>query len=237
MKTIVYVDGLNLYYGSLRSTPFKWLDLYALFRNCMLDRSGVLEQVRYYTAPVKASSSDDPASPLRQQRYLRALKAYRGDRVQIVQGFMARTTPVLRLADPPEGTSGLRKVRVFQFTEKQTDVNLAADFISDACHGRCEQAVLCSNDSDLVGALAAVRRNHPEIIVGLVAPVREQRYVMRELRKLTKWCKVLRAEHLARAQLPERIPGTQLARPSEWSEGNARGDLTDIATFPPSDAA
>ena len=104
MKTIVYVDGLNLYYGSLRSTPFKWLDLYALFRNCMLDRSGVLEQVRYYTAPVKASSSDDPASPLRQQRYLRALKAYRGDRVQIVQGFMARTTPVLRLENPRYST-------------------------------------------------------------------------------------------------------------------------------------
>jgi len=26
MKTIVYVDGLNLYYAALRGTPFKWLD-------------------------------------------------------------------------------------------------------------------------------------------------------------------------------------------------------------------
>ncbi|HEX5010662.1 MAG TPA: hypothetical protein VFY71_09685 [Planctomycetota bacterium] len=26
-QTIVYVDGLNLYYGALKGTPHKWLDL------------------------------------------------------------------------------------------------------------------------------------------------------------------------------------------------------------------
>ena len=36
MKTIVYVDGLNLYYSMLRGTPFKWLDLYTLFRDQVL---------------------------------------------------------------------------------------------------------------------------------------------------------------------------------------------------------
>ncbi len=32
MKTNVYIDGVNLYYGALRGTPYKWLDLDALFR-------------------------------------------------------------------------------------------------------------------------------------------------------------------------------------------------------------
>jgi 6-hydroxy-3-succinoylpyridine 3-monooxygenase len=167
MKTIVYVDGLNLYYGSLRGTPHKWLDLHALFTNESVVRDCEVNLIRYYTAPAKASSSDDPQSPLRQQRYLRALKTYLGDRIQIVQGYIARTTPCLRLVQPC--SSEIRKVRVFQFTEKRTDVNLAADLISDACHARCKQAVLCSNDSDLVGALAVVRRDHPELVVGLVA--------------------------------------------------------------------
>ena len=27
MRTIVYVDGFNLYYGCLKNTPWKWLDL------------------------------------------------------------------------------------------------------------------------------------------------------------------------------------------------------------------
>ena len=26
MRTRVYVDGLNLYYGAVKGTPFKWLD-------------------------------------------------------------------------------------------------------------------------------------------------------------------------------------------------------------------
>ena len=30
-KTIVYIDGTNLYYGQLRGTHNKWLDLLALF--------------------------------------------------------------------------------------------------------------------------------------------------------------------------------------------------------------
>jgi uncharacterized LabA/DUF88 family protein len=218
MKTIVYVDGLNLYYGSLRGTAFKWLDLYTLFRDCVLETDADVEQIRYYTAPIKASSSDDPASPMRQQRYLRALKAHRGDRIQIIQGFIARTTPRLRLVRPRASSVCTTKVRVFQFTEKQTDVNLVSDFISDACHGRCKQAVLCSNDRDLVGALAAVKRDHSDVVVGLVAPVREQHQVTRDLSRLTRWCRVIRPEHLARAQLPERIPGTQLTRPDEWKD-------------------
>ena len=30
MRTIIYVDALNLYYWALRPTPCKWLDLHAL---------------------------------------------------------------------------------------------------------------------------------------------------------------------------------------------------------------
>jgi hypothetical protein len=32
MKTNFYVDAFNLYYGSLKGTPDRWLDLDALFR-------------------------------------------------------------------------------------------------------------------------------------------------------------------------------------------------------------
>jgi hypothetical protein len=77
-----------------------------------------VEQVRHYTAPVKGSSSDDCASPQRQQRYLRALKTYRGSRIEIIQGFIMRTTPLLRLTNPSQVRSPAATVQVFQFTEK-----------------------------------------------------------------------------------------------------------------------
>jgi NYN domain len=215
MKTVVYVDGLNLYYGLLRGTAFKWLDLYRLFQDHILGAATHVDTVRYYTAPVKGSASDDPASPRRQQIYLRALKAYHGDRVEIIQGSIVRTTPILRLLNALQDGS-VSKVRVVQFTEKETDVNLASDLISDAWLGRCEQAVICTNDRDLVGALAAVRRDHPRVEIGLVAPVRDQRYVSCYLSKLAHWHKAICPLHIARAQLPAKIPGTRLRCPDVW---------------------
>ena len=236
MKTIVYVDGLNLYYATLRGTAFKWLDLYALFQDHVLGAATRVEKVRYYTAPVKGSSSDDPTSPQRQQRYLRALKAYCGDRIEIVQGAIVRTTPILRLANALSNNSAA-KVRVVQLTEKQTDVNLAADLISDAWHGRCEQAVVCSNDRDLVGALFAVQRDHPGIVIGVVAPVRDQRYVSTYLSKHANWHKTLSPSHLPRAQLPERIPGTQLSRPDAWKQSAVAIKQLDTHSLGPTSAA
>src|SRR4051812_12536392 len=70
MDTIVYVDGFNLYYGSLRKTPCRWLDLSKLCRR-LLPANNILK-IKYFTAKVSARP-DDPGQPTRQQAYLRAL--------------------------------------------------------------------------------------------------------------------------------------------------------------------
>lgn len=38
MRTFVYVDGFNLYYGALKGKPWKWLDLPALFATVLQPR-------------------------------------------------------------------------------------------------------------------------------------------------------------------------------------------------------
>ena len=38
-RTAVYIDGYNLYYGRLRGTPFKWLDLIKLFEALLVKRN------------------------------------------------------------------------------------------------------------------------------------------------------------------------------------------------------
>ena len=35
MATNVYIDGFNLYYGALKRTHFRWLDLEALCQNLL----------------------------------------------------------------------------------------------------------------------------------------------------------------------------------------------------------
>ena len=87
MKTIIYIDGYNLYYGLLRRSPHKWLDLYTLFQSHVLQDVDVLE-VRYYTAPVLARMSDDTESPQRQRTYLQALRKHAPSKVTIIEGKM-----------------------------------------------------------------------------------------------------------------------------------------------------
>ena len=56
-KTIAYIDGYNLYYGLLKGTKFKWLDMVALVKG-MLRADHELVKVRYFTAPVRTYPHD-----------------------------------------------------------------------------------------------------------------------------------------------------------------------------------
>jgi 6-hydroxy-3-succinoylpyridine 3-monooxygenase len=42
LRTIVYVDGFNFYYGEVRGTPYKWLDLVALFSRVLDPRNALV---------------------------------------------------------------------------------------------------------------------------------------------------------------------------------------------------
>lgn len=55
-RAIVYVDGFNLYFGALKGTPYKWLDLDALARR--LAPNDDIVAVRYFTARVTTRRSD-----------------------------------------------------------------------------------------------------------------------------------------------------------------------------------
>ena len=71
MRTRVYVDGFNLYYGALKGTSFKWLDPVRL-STLLLPPECVLNRLLYFTARV--SGSRDRGAPARQQAYLNALR-------------------------------------------------------------------------------------------------------------------------------------------------------------------
>jgi len=48
MATNVYVDAFNLYYGSLKGTPYRWLDLGAFCARLLpKDR---INRIRYFTS-------------------------------------------------------------------------------------------------------------------------------------------------------------------------------------------
>ena len=73
MRTAVYIDGFNLYYGAVKGTPYKWLDLEKMVGS-LLGKGHDLVRIKYFTAIVSARSRND-RSALNQQLYLRAVRS------------------------------------------------------------------------------------------------------------------------------------------------------------------
>jgi len=73
MRTNFYIDAFNLYYGCLKNTAYKWLNLDEFCRRSLPSPRNQLNRIRYFTALVNARPHD-PQQPIRQQIYLRALR-------------------------------------------------------------------------------------------------------------------------------------------------------------------
>lgn len=87
MRTQVYVDGFNLYYGALKDTPFKWVDPVKLAYQ-LLPASYSVSKLKYFTARV--SGIPDAGAPARQQAYLSALATL--PEVEVIWGsFLSKT--------------------------------------------------------------------------------------------------------------------------------------------------
>ena len=60
LPTNVYVDGFNLYYGAVKGTRFKWLDIAAVIRDVFPNNP--VHRIRYFTAKV-SGRPQDPQKP------------------------------------------------------------------------------------------------------------------------------------------------------------------------------
>ncbi len=53
--TNVYIDGFNLYYGAVKNTPYRWLNLSALCRHMLPNDQ--IQSIKYFTAKVSGRLS------------------------------------------------------------------------------------------------------------------------------------------------------------------------------------
>ncbi len=73
MRTYIYIDGFNFYYGAVKDTPYKWLNFKKLFESLLAPGHQILS-IKYFTAIV--TGKIDPDQPIRQKTFIRALKKY-----------------------------------------------------------------------------------------------------------------------------------------------------------------
>jgi len=220
MRTIVYVDGFNLYYRLLQRRPdLKWVNPKLLAEQALSPQNQIV-QVRYYTARV--SGRTDLTAPARQQVYRDALATV--PEISIHMGTFLASTKFAGLVHPPEFRPHLPApmpvpwpdvVKIHKTEEKGSDVNLASHLLLDAFRGNFDVAAVLSNDSDLVEPIRIATQELGQV-VGLLTPVGNPNP---QLRQASRFVRHLRAGHAAAAQFSDPIilpDGKQIVKPVKW---------------------
>lgn len=208
MRLAAYIDGFNLYYGAVKGTPYKWLDLNALVQ--LLFPAEQIVALKYFTALVKPRPGD-PHNINRQLTYLRALKTRPA--VEIIYGtFLAHEVSMVLGSSPPGSP---QFVKVVKTEEKGSDVNLATHMIHDGHRGRYDLAVLVTNDSDLTEPVRIVTQE-VGLRVAVVNP--HPRQASRSLIKYATAVRQIRPGLLAASQLPAILTDANgtIHKPPAW---------------------
>ncbi|MGA3333334.1 MAG: NYN domain-containing protein [Terracidiphilus sp.] len=201
----IYIDGFNLYYGALKRTPYKWLDLSKLAQTML--PSDTIQEIHYFTARVSARPYN-LTSAHDQSLYVRALKTIPNLHIQYGH-FLTHSVPMYLTGVVPA-----QKVWVDKTEEKGSDVNLASHLLRDAYGKRFELAVLVTNDSDLAEPVRIVVRE-VGLPIGILNP---HQFHSRELRQYATFIKRIRQADLAASQFPRTLTDRKgtFAKPVGW---------------------
>lgn len=236
MATGVYIDGLNLYYGALRGTSFKWLDLEKLTR--LLLPTDDIAFIRYFSARIN-SRYGESENVARQSAYLRALQT--NPLIRTTLGYIRTKERLLPIAEAKRASTeffvpslGADEAfgeiwashladRVKQFTcvrvsideEKASDVNLASHLINDSHEKVITKALIISNDGDFREAISLARR--AGIRVGVCSPWSQA--ANKQLQEVKDFEIRLRSDALGKCQMDNVVVlqnGRHVSRPKEW---------------------
>ena len=227
-RTIVYIDGYNLYYGRLKDTQFKWLDIVKLFEEhiipSQIPHTEIL-LVKFFTSRVLGNfSSHGNVGVQSQDKYHRALEKLYPNKLQIIYGYHSAEEVHMPKHHGTLPVDKNDKHKVWKLNEKQTDVNIALHMYRDAVQGIVNAQIICSNDTDLEPALSMIKQDNLPIEIGLVIPTKSykdgnHRPPNKTLSKLAHWTRShINDEELTNSLLPEKIPTNKkpILKPDYW---------------------
>jgi len=209
IKTIVYIDGYNLYNG-LRDKydrKYSWLDLTRFSLSLLSDSKQKLLRVKYFTS----AETGNPASAQRQQMYWKALETCPA--LDLILGKYREKPMRCKNCGTEEASCQNCGSKLRFRNEKMTDVNIATHMVRDACAGEFDVAVLVGGDTDLLAAVEAVKSMR-RIIVAF-PPERAND----AMKNAASGSFALTEAKFKNCQFPEEVtvaPGVTVRRPAEW---------------------
>lgn len=230
LRTRVYIDGYNLYYGCLKGSRYKWLDVHALIErilpSILFERDGRPVKyafrppsIKYFTAPILSAFAKSDDSVSCQDNYHIALSGHLGGGLEIIKGYHDAKPARAYAWEEGKAARECKMTEIWKLEEKQSDVALALNAYGDAVRGEVDQVVAVTNDSDFAPAMKMIRQ-HTRVVVGLIVPTRQSASkVNAELAKHAHWTRThIRDEEFAASQLPAMIRLTKRAvhKPLSW---------------------
>lgn len=213
LKTFVFVDGFNLYYGCLKGTPYKWLNIKKLCELYLPSANFDIKKIFYFTAKI-SGTPDDPDKPQRQLTYVRALQTL--PNIEIIDGHFITEKIILQKAD------GTGPVEVIRTKEKRSDVNLVSQLFWHANTKAFEMAVIISGDSDFHTPVIMIR-NYYKKEVGILDPQRDGT-PMSPMNRAANFYKQIRRGALDASQFPIQMTDAKgdFYKPQEWFDVNPK---------------
>ncbi len=214
-KAYVYIDGFNIFYGILKGSKYKWLNLKELCK-FYFPKYDIIK-IKYFTALIKERKYDTK-SPINQQIYLRALRTLAN--TEIIYGtflekeFKARVEEkdknekiqkakvwVNKLISKLLPLKGVNYFLVSKYEEKGSDVNLGIQLVNDAHKNKFDVAIIISNDSDLAGGLRIVKNELKKQVEILNPYLRTNK----KLQRASSNIKYILKEKLSNFQFPDNL--------------------------------
>jgi len=199
-RTIVYVDGFNLYFGMMEAgfQDCKWLSIQKLVSNLKRPEQSILD-IKYFTSRV----ANNPDKQKRQTTYIEALES---SDVKIIYGrYQVNDIECHRCGNIWREPN-----------EKMTDVNIATQMIIDAYTDKYDTAILISGDSDLVPPIKAVHENFKsKRVVVFFPPKRSNNSVS----AVAKGSLIIGRKKIKDSQFDDevtKVGGFVLKKPKEW---------------------
>lgn len=205
-RSIVYIDGFNLYYGCIKGGPNRWLNLELYFQR--LRPNDDIQAVRYFTALINGPGQ------ARQRIYLQALATL--PKVEVVLGQYKRKSITCSVIGCNHAGS---KIFIGQ-EEKRTDVNIGVSILDDAYQNLSDRIIIVSGDSDLVPAVSRTKERFPHKEIIVYIPARNAtRGAAVELRSSADKDRLLPLNLFSKSLFPSRIPdgaGGTIDKPPGW---------------------
>ena len=212
-KVNFYIDGFNLYHSAFKYhkvvvdnqtitagwPELRWQNLYSLMEQFVNPKTEEIGSVFYFTAnPSWIKSKSE-----KHQNYISALLIAG---VSVIQG---------KFKEKEKRCQAQCRQTYISHEEKESDVNIAINLLSDILLSKCDIAYLVSGDSDIVPAIKKAKQLVPSCRIGLIIPPYQKGL---DLRNNVDFYKKITRKHLKKSLFPKEITigTTKIIAPEGW---------------------